>query len=192
MKLQRAVHHVATLAEACAGAAERPRTIFPLRVEQLWVWGEVLDGPPDLEAVDVALGVDLPDVAWRSEPKGAQHWSDATRLSRVPLRGTWRSTRAPVWNHAVVRPVLVWDVAAGPREEALADLAQGRAQAHRLPAPAPEELAERMDQERRLSLAHLEAATRTYEQRRWSPGRLEPHADALALAAAGYLDVLRA
>ncbi|RJK96413.1 DUF7711 family protein [Vallicoccus soli] len=192
MKPSRAAHHVRTLAEACAAMAGRPATIFPLRVQELWVWGGALEPGRDVERVGVALAVDLPaaDVPWLGEPKGAQHWADATRMSRTPFTPRWRSVHAPVWNHRVERPLLVWDAPGGPREDALGALAEGAAQALRAPAPPPDALRDRLERERAVSLAELAAATAAYEERRWAPGKLEPHADRLARASAGYLDVL--
>ncbi|WP_345711110.1 DUF7711 family protein, partial [Kineococcus glutinatus] len=122
MKRSRAAGHVEHLARACADMAGRPATIFPLRVQQLWVAGALLepagDGHAELDAVDVALCVDVDPVeaAWRCAPHGAQHWASAVRLPQLPVRAHWRSLRAPVWNHVLHRPALVWDAAGGVRE----------------------------------------------------------------------------
>jgi hypothetical protein len=194
MKWERAVHHVESLAQACADMAARPTSIFPLRVTQLWVVGDLLGPPRDLDSVTVALSVDLPvdEVPWWSEPPGAQHWSNATRLAKNPVLAWWRSVHAPVWNHRIDRPALVWDDAAGVREDTLAALRDGRGESVRLEAPAPDLLRARLDEELAVSLRALHAHTQTYEDRRWSPGKLEPVADALWRASNGYLDVLDA
>ena len=42
MKWSRAIHHLEELAQACAAMASSPVTIFPLRVTQLWAYGDVL------------------------------------------------------------------------------------------------------------------------------------------------------
>jgi hypothetical protein len=194
MKWERAVHHVGSLAGACADLATRPSSIFPLRVTQLWVVGDLLGPPRDLDTVTVALGVDLPveEVPWWSEPPGAQHWANATRLAKNPVLAWWRSAHAPVWNHRIDRPALVWDDAGGVREETLAALRDGRGESVRPAAPAPDLLRARLDEELAVSLRALHAHTRGYEDRRWSPGKLEPFADALWRASNGYLDVLDA
>jgi hypothetical protein len=141
--------------------------------------------------VTVALCVDLPadQVAWWSEPPGAQHWANATRLATNPVIPLWRSVHAPVWNHRVERPALVWDDAAGVREDTLAALREGRAEAVRITAPTPAELRTRLHDELTVSLQALRACTQAYEDRRWRPGKLEPFADALWRAGDGYLDV---
>jgi hypothetical protein len=194
MKWARAVHHVESLSQACAEMAARPSSIFPLRVTQVWAVGDILGVPRELDAVRVALCVDLPaeDVAWWSEPPGAQHWANATRLTKNPILPWWRSAHAPVWNHRIERPVLVWDDTDGVREDALAALRDGRGETVRPPAPAEDLLRARLREELAISLRSLRARNQAYEERRWSPGKLEPVADALWRASDGYLDVLDA
>jgi hypothetical protein len=192
VKWDRAVHHVDTLAQACGEMATRPSSIFPLRVNQLWVVGDLLGPPRDLEVATVALCVDLPveDVAWHSEPPGAQHWANATRLTKSPIVAWWRSAHAPVWNHRIERPALVWDEEDGLRPGVLEALRAGCGETVRSAAPAPDVWQARLADELALSLAALRARTQAYEERRWSPGKLEPVADALWRASDGYLDVL--
>lgn len=186
MKWNRAVQHLDNLAEACAETTGKP--IF-LPVTGLWAFGEILGEPRDLETIEVALTVDLPEVHWLGEPSGAQHWANATRLSRNPFTAFWRSAHAPVWNHRVVGPVQVWDNENGTRQEVLDALADGDVAEFRLPAPTDEDLASRVAAERAECLRALREATATYEERRWAPGKLTPHSDALWRASAGYLDL---
>jgi hypothetical protein len=193
VKWSRAVHHLEELARACADMSGRPATIFPLRVTELWTFGEVLTNRADLESLPVVLAVDRPadDVAWLCLPAGAEHWSNATKLSQSPVVAIWRSTRAPLWNHRISRPLLIWDESGGVSVTALAALHEGTAETLRLPEPTPEEMAARIEAELAVSLRALQSATAAYEQRRFSPGKLEPVADALWRASAGYLDVLQ-
>jgi hypothetical protein len=172
----------------------RSATIFPLRVTELWTFGEVLTGQEDLDSLPVVLAVDLPvdEVAWLCLPAGAEHWSNATRLSQSPIVALWRSTRAPVWNHRISRPLLIWTESGGVATHALSALRVGNAEAMRLPEPTPQERTRRIEAELTVSLRALQRATAAYEQRRFSPGKLEPVADALWRAGAGYLDVLAA
>jgi len=194
MKWARAVHHVEALAQSCAEMAGGPESIFALRVVELWAVGDILGAPRDLDWVTVGLCVDQPveDVPWWSEPRGAEHWAHATRLAKNPVLPWWRSTRAPVWNHRIQRPVLVWDLADGVRESALAALAEGRGAEIGLAAPEPGEYAARLREELAVSLAALRGHTQRYEDKRWSPGKLAPIADDLWRSADGYLDVLSA
>lgn len=193
MKWSRAVHHVESLAQQCARMAT-PSPIFQLRVTGLWVVGDLLGEPRDLETVTVALVVDLPvdDVAWWTEPPGAGHWANATRLATAPVLAWWRSAHAPVWNHRIERPALVWDTVEGIREQTLAALRDGRGLDVCTEAPTAEALRHRLRDELAVSRHALRACTDAYEQRRWKPGKLGPVADALWRASDGYLDVLAA
>jgi hypothetical protein len=194
MKWERAVHHVESLAKSCADLAATPSSIFACRVTQLWAVGDILGTPGDLEHVTVALCVDLPvdEVPWWSEPPGSQHWANATRLAKNPILAWWRSVHAPVWNHRIDRPALVWDEAAGVREDTLAALRDGRGESIRSAAVPGPDLRARLDDELAVSERALQSWTEAYEERRWKPGKLEPVADALWRASDGYLDVLSA
>jgi len=194
MKWARAIHHLDSLAQSCAERAVLPTSVFPLRVTQLWAVGDVLGPPRDLDFVTVALCVDLPveDVPWWTEPPGSQHWANATRLAKNPVLAWWRSVHAPVWNHRIEQPALIWDEVDGTREETLAALGNGRGDSVRSAAPAENDLRVRLRDEVAVSLRGLQERTRVYEEKRWSPGKMEPVADALWRAADGYLDVLAA
>lgn len=192
MKWSRAVHHLGQLAETCTEMAAARSDIYRIRVRQLWTFGEMLAAEHDLELVPVALAVDLPveEVAWLTEPGGAEHWANATRLNRNPFSVRWRSVHAPVWNHEIDRPVLFWDAEDGVRADVLDGL---RAGAVTRPAePSSAEFEARIADELATSLAAVRRCTEAYTDRRWKPGKLGPVADALWLANVGYLDLLDA
>jgi hypothetical protein len=192
MRWHRAVHHVESLAQSCAAMAASPVPV--LRVTQLWVCGDILGPGAELEWVTVALCVDLPpeQVAWRTEPRGTGHWARATRLSKNPIVAWWRSAHAPVWNHRIVRPALIWDAADGVHEAAMAALRDKQGETVRSQAPTEPEYAARLRDELAVSLGAVRAATLAYDERRWGQGKLEAIADPLWRATEGYLDVLEA
>ncbi|WP_285743704.1 hypothetical protein [Lentzea sp. NBRC 105346] len=192
MKWTRAVHHLSELAEKCAELATGPS--YSLSVRQLWAFGNILGPADDLEWVNVVLVVDLPveDVPWLSQPHGAEHWANAARLPKNPIVGLWRSAHAPVWNHHIVRPALVWDVESGVDEAVLTAVREGRGEDVRTSAPPADELRARLEDELALCLASLRRQTKEYDDRRWAPGKLTPVSDALWRASDGYLDVLDA
>jgi hypothetical protein len=150
-----------------------------------------LTSQADLDALRVVLAVDLPidEVAWFCPPAGADHWSHATAVSKNPVVAMWRSTRAPVWNHRIRRPLLIWDESVEVTFEALTAIRDGTAEELRLSEPTPAEMQTRLEAELATSHRALASATANYEQRRFSPGKLEPVADRLWRAAQGYLDV---
>ena len=189
MKWTRAAHHLAELAEKCG---DLPASFFRFQVVELWVFGELLDVPRDVEVIEVALVADLPvdEVPWLSEPAGAEHWANSTRLSRNPFAAVWRSSEAPVWNHRIERPALVWSAADGVHEEALVAVSDGTGELVRTAAPTPEELRRRVEDELAVSLRALRRANQDYTDRRWSPGKLAPYSDALWRTTSGYLDLL--
>lgn len=168
MKWIRAVHHLEALAQSCAEMAEQPLSLFPLRVTQLWAVGDLLGAPRDLDVVRVALAVDLPvdQVAWWSEPRGTRHWAEATRLSKNPVLAWWRSAHAPVWNHRIVRPALVWDEIGGVATDTLHAIRGGSADPVRQPAPGADQLQARLNDELTVSLKALRATTAAYDARR--------------------------
>lgn len=187
VKWTRAFQHLETLATAC----DEMRRL-PLPVTQLWVFGQFLESPADLDSVHVALAVDLPEVPWLSAPAGASHWANATRMARNPFTPVWRSARAPIWNHFVVRPALVWDASEGVLSDALTAIRDEKADQVRIAAPGTDELRARLDDELAISLAAMRSRVSAYSEKRWSPGKLEPVADDLHAVTSGYLDILDA
>jgi hypothetical protein len=193
VRWERAVHHVRTAAEEVARARALP--FLELPAHELWAVGDVT-GPvrDDVESVTVGLCVDLPpeEVAWWTIPERGAWWLGSTRIPRNPVVVWWRSSRAPVWNHRIVGPVLVWDDATGLHEDALDALRGGRGAQVAAPPPDAPALGERLLAERAASLAAVRRRTAAYEAQRWRPGEPGPYGDALADACAGYLDVVDA
>ena len=194
MRRARALQHLESFAEKCAATAAGAAIPSMLRVEQLWLAGALLDADAEPEAVEVVLVAHVPaaELAWLDEPPGATHWANATRLSQLPLRAWWRSHEVPVWNHRILRPLLLWDASEGVRRAALEALRTGHADALRLAAPSGAEALARLRAELAVAEAAVAAATVDYAERRWAPGRLERVADPLWRRTSGYLDVLHA
>lgn len=192
MKWATSVRHLELAAEACGRMAELPPSLVGLRVMQLWAVGEVLGPPQDLEWITVALSVDLPvaEVPWWTVPLGGDAWVETTRLSKYPVLTWWRSAHAPVWNHRIVRPVLVWDEAHGVDDEAITAVREGRGVSRGVAEPTREDFVSRMEDELAVSLAELQRRTEGYNTHPTT--RLGTRADALYAAARGYLDVLAA
>lgn len=189
VKWTTAVGHVRRLAEECAEMSTLPSARSPIHVTELWAFGDLLGAPRELEWAEAAVCVDLPldEVPWMCQPPGAEFWADATRASKNPIVIRWRSSRSPVWNHRIVRPVLIWDAVGGIREESLAAIRQGRGGAVALPDPTEGEFVSRMDEELQNSLAELQRRAREYEVERTT--RLGVRGDRLHAAAVGFLDV---
>jgi hypothetical protein len=86
--------------------------------------------------------------------------------------------------------LLVWDVAAGIREDSMAALRDGRGSSVGMAPPSREVFVTRMNDELRTSLAELRRRTEEYETDHTT--RLGVRGDQLHAAAQGYLDVLSA
>ena len=195
MNWTRAVHHVELAAAECTRLAALSAATMPVQVVQMWVFGDILGDlheSAELDQVDLALVLDLPAsaVPWLAAPPAAEHWLRMTRLAKNPVRVCWRSADAPVWNHRIVRPLLVWEQPTGLIDEALDALREGRGAASGSPAPTPEQLAHRVADELAISLAALQTCTAAYAERQFTPTKLGPTADALWRTCDGYLDLL--
>ncbi|MCI2239899.1 hypothetical protein MO973_36930 [Paenibacillus sp. TRM 82003] len=198
MKWATAVRTVEQVAERCGHVAAQPPGIVRLRVTEAWLWGPLLgpaaDEVPDAGGVGAALVCDATaeDCAWGTAPPGAGQWLAASGLAKRPVRLVFRPAGQPVWNHAVVRPVRFWSLDEGPDEAVVAAVRAGEGGALRPPAPAPVELAQRLEQELAASLAAVRRTSADHDAHRWSPGSPLARADALADAVRGHLELLDA
>ena len=92
MRHRRAVEKLRILAETC----ERMKLFWfdtePF-LKAVYAFGEVLDGADPLDAVQVAVAINLPleEVPWESTPEGADWLADELRLSKGGFLYFWRS-----------------------------------------------------------------------------------------------------
>jgi len=71
VKWSRAVHHVEELARRC----DTPSPVPMLAVTGLWVFGDLLGEPRDLDwCTSPSSSTALDDVPWLDVPRGGQHW----------------------------------------------------------------------------------------------------------------------
>jgi hypothetical protein len=194
VRYARAVQKLRELTDACERVKGWPPE-DPFLVEA-YVFGDLLQGVDPLEAVQVALVLNLPadQVPWESHPHGTDWLADELRVSKGGFAYWWRSCYVPVWNHHIRCPVRFWSQD-GPQHEVLDALAQRRLET--LPRIVPPEEEQRRQQESDLAeaLAHLRAIHASYWDREWrrdhrGSGRYPEHH--LWEAVEGYLDVLHA
>jgi hypothetical protein len=126
MRYRRAVEKLRILAEECDSQRAWPGEDPLLR--EAHVFGDLLEGPDELERVDLALVLGLPPerVAWASTPRGAMWLEESLRLNSGGFAYYWRSYLDPVGNHRIVRPVRFWSRESGPDEKVLQALAERR------------------------------------------------------------------
>ena len=196
MRYKRAIEKLRILAETC----ERMRGFWfdtePF-LKAVYAFGEVLNGADPLDAVQVAVAINLPpeEVPWESNPQGTDWLATELRLSKGGFMYFWRSYLDPIWNHYIRGPVRVWSVDGGPDGQALAALeARDFGSLHRLvPEPADERLQLRDDVD--AALAHMREVRDKY----WDPGWRREHQgygrypeNELWEAVEGFLDLVDA
>lgn len=154
MRYRRAIEKIRILAEACEGFKRFPSE-EPFLLEA-YVFGDVLRGADPLDAVEVALVLNLPpqEVIWETTPRGTEWLADHLRLSKGEFIYLWRSNLDPVPNHHIRAPVRFWSLA-GPDEDVLLALSERRLDdLPRVTSPPGAEGAQRAA-EMRAALDHL-------------------------------------
>lgn len=135
--------------------------------------GEVADGADPLDAVQVAVAINLSpeEVPWESSPEGTDWLANELRLSKGGFLYFWRSHLDPIWNHYIRGPVRIWSVDDGPDEQALTALeARDFGSLKRLiPEPADGRLQLREDLG--AALAHLREVRDKYWDHGWRRGQ---------------------
>lgn len=107
LRYEQAVEHLRRVAGACeAHLGWRGEPV----ITAAYVFGELLDGPNQLDLIDVAFAVPLrPEhVPWGATPPAVMHFMQVTRLDRVPLRYYCLPAAWPVANRHIHQPVRIW------------------------------------------------------------------------------------
>ena len=199
MNRSRAVGHLVEMAEACADVDARLCVLDDEgpRISSFWAFGKVLDSAHEWTEEDrwadaaIVLRLRETELPWLAPPEAVQWVAQMAGWAKRPVVTIWRTEDRPVWNHHIVRPMLLWDTSAGLRRQALAALRDGVGmEQHREPAPSPEALAEQVRRETEISLAAVRRAAEDFERHRWGRGQVVRYADALFAATHGYLDLL--
>ena len=193
MRYATAIRRLRTIAEDCDRHArfwEEPLVVGA------YLYGDLLEGPEEIERLQIALVIDLPpeEVTWWAEPPPAAAFAEVIGLGKVPVEWWWRPVLWPVWNHEIRGPVRFWSLD-GLDEEVLEAITERRlGELHRL-VPTPAEELEQLQEELSASLVHLRRVTESYWDREWRRDHRglgvypEHH---LWRAAQGYLDLVTA
>jgi hypothetical protein len=169
MKYSTAVGRLRTVAEELTShAAWRDDLIV-----EAYVYGELLDAPPTLERVALALVVDLPleEVTWLAHPAAPEAAVSLLRFDKYPITWRWRPLAWPVWNHEIVGPVRFWSVKDGADEATLDALAQRALDSMERSLPKDEEtFLAQLRIERDAAKNHLASVVDSYHDRDWRKG----------------------
>jgi hypothetical protein len=172
VKLATAVRHLDEMADVSTEHLRLRQSPIGWPLQELWVTGELLDGPDSLRWGSVVLVLDLPpdDLTWLARHPTAEWIGSQLRLGKRPFAWAYRPSAWPVWNHRNRRLARFWSADHGTHTDVL-DLLQER-ELERLPiveAPA-ETLLEQLTGELAASRHHLRRVLDQYWDPAWRRG----------------------
>jgi hypothetical protein len=128
-------------------------------LDELWVGGELLDGPDELDSTAVILVLDEPadELPWLALHASGEWIGDQLRLTKLPIIWTYRPAVYPAWNARHRRVLRFWSGKSGPDIEAIEALRARRFDRLRMVEPSAAELADQLEVE-------LEACRRQLRQ----------------------------
>jgi hypothetical protein len=170
MRYTTAVGHLRTIGEEASDYHRRldgSDISWPLT--GLWVGGELLDGPPELELATIVLVLDEPaaEVPWLALNRAGEWIADQLRLPKLPLRWFSRPLAYPAWSHEVRRVVRFWSAASGLDREVIEHLRLRRFDALPIVRPSPAEFAAQLATDLADSRRHLRDVLDRYWDRGW-------------------------
>jgi hypothetical protein len=173
VKFPTAVRHLVEMAEVSTEKLGLRDSGIGWPLQELWVAGELLEGPESLEWGSVVLVLDLPpgELTWLTRHPEAEWIGSQLRLGKRPFAWTYRPWAWPVWNHHHRRLARFWSADRGTQMDVL-ELLSDR-QLSRLPfvEPAVEELVLQLSEELTASRGHLCHVLERY----WDPGWRRDH-----------------
>jgi hypothetical protein len=93
-------------------------------LDELWVAGEMLDGPQDLEVLAIILMLDEPvdELPWLALHASGEWIGERLRLTKLPIAWAYRPAVYPAWNARHRRVLRFWSTKAGPDHEVIEHL----------------------------------------------------------------------
>ena len=97
MRYGAALRQLVTVSEAATDDLRLRDTDIGYPLEELWVGGDVLEGPQELDATCVVLVLDQPvaEVTWLALNPAGQWIAERLRMTRLPMRWYCRPGRVP-------------------------------------------------------------------------------------------------
>jgi hypothetical protein len=162
----KAVQRLEMIAERCQRVSGLWDEAPPLT--GVYAFGEILDGPEQLDVVQVALVLNHPaeELIWCARPTSCSGLPHLLELEKAPVEWYWRPAVWPVSNHVIVRPLRIWSPD-GVDAAALGALASRAAEKLRLPPPDPREEDEQLALELEASWDYLHRVRDGYWDREW-------------------------
>jgi hypothetical protein len=125
MKYSTAVSRLRSLADQANDHWQRlGDTEIGWPLDELWVAGEVLDGPEELETLAIVLMLDEPadELPWLALHPSGEWIGDQLRLTKLPISWSLRPAVYPAWNATHQRVLRFWSAKAGPDRDVLEHL----------------------------------------------------------------------
>jgi len=169
VKFATAVRHLDEMGEVSTENLRLRDSGMGWPLQELWVTGELLEGPESLESGSVVLVLDLPadELPWLARHPTAEWIGSQLRLGKRPFGWVYRPSAWPVWNHRNRRLARFWSADHGTQKDVL-DLLREQ-EVERLPiveAPA-EALLEQLTGELAASRHHLRRVLDQYWEPEW-------------------------
>ncbi|HLY81461.1 MAG TPA: hypothetical protein VKQ71_00680 [Acidimicrobiales bacterium] len=138
-------------------------------VDELWVAGELLDGPEELDALAMILMLDEPvdELPWLALHASGEWVGERLRLTKLPIAWAYRPAVYPAWNARYQRVLRFWSAKAGPDREVIEQLSQRRLDRLPIVTPAPEELAVQLEVELEACRRYLGQVLEDYWDDGW-------------------------
>ena len=138
-------------------------------LRELWVGGELLNGPEELETGQVVLVVEasIDELPWNGPYPPGTWLADRLRLTRLPVIWHLRPNGYPAWNpllHAVVR---FWSADGGPDRQVIEQLRKRRLAEIPVVRPSDAELVAQFAVELRQCRRRLRQVLDDYWQPSW-------------------------
>jgi hypothetical protein len=157
VKYARAVHHLREIAEAASEFLSFRDTTFGWPLDELWIAGELLKFPQELDVGSLVLRINLPanKLPWLGEQGDASWVAERLRLGKRPFLWVYRPSAWPAWNCRDRQVVRFWTAQQGKRD----------ARALSVLEPTDQEFAQQLRSELAVSRRRLRDVLDHYEDR---------------------------
>lgn len=169
MKFATAVRHLDEMAEVSTENLRLRDSGIGWPLEELWVTGELLEGPESLEWGSVVLVLDLPpdELPWLARHPTAEWIGSQLRLGKRPFGWAYRPSAWPVWNHRNRRLTRFWSADNGTHKEVLDLLREQELEQLAIVEAPAEALLEQLPKELTASRHHLRRVLDQYWEPEW-------------------------
>lgn len=167
MKRSNAIRHLVEMGETATEMLRFRGTEPGWQLEQMWVTGELLETPGEIEwgCVILLLDVEAAELPWMARHPEGEWTGDRLGTTNRPLSWRYRPVSLPPWTAIHRRVARFWDAENGLDEETIAALRAGADPA--IVEPTDDQLREQLASELEVSKAHLRHIVDNYWESDW-------------------------